>query len=1006
MKTSLKQRLLALLMSALLLVSFCGAAALAEAEIPSPGVGDEDCTHPEELREEAVKVVDYLYKPIEGDAAQHMTTEIEEVTVVCGECFAPLEEASTRQGKSYAEDHVEGEGTVVEVVESVCAPMDGDALNHAVMEVLSVSAQCAECGAAMGEPAEETRQIATEPHNYKAVNGKYVCADCGLECPHEHTEEVEYSNPDYDDYYHVDDETHTSVELVHTAIICQDCGGTVEVLPEVEEVLGEPEPHTFEYNGMYCDVCDYPKGGYVECDHVAPDVDDPENWDVYEDYFFLDKDNHTHYKKYTYLPICEECGEWIPFMVERTEVESEAEPHEYDENGMCACGWYKDGGFAPEGSDCRHANISTDFYDYSWGIGTYCKQRDAERHLYIGAEIRVDLFCEDCQEHLGGYSYFDPDFTWLSAHEFSEDAENTMVCVDCGYTTTCAHENMTWVEQQIENVSTPIDTGNGTHVSLVSGYVWYECPDCGADRWEDYNFEMREAPHEDHDLDGFCDDCGAETGACIHENFTVVGWSQTYDYAWLVDEVLHNIRTVYAPVIRCADCGEEFVDRYNEYAADYKYEEIYEMHTYDAGNMCTVCGYTTDCTHKNADIKRTPSDVWYTSNDDGMHQVHTDTRILIDCPDCDRTMESYEYASEEEAHAYDEDFYCPDCGHYCEHSGATTEVTFEATGYDDAAATDKAHVVTGVEITTTTCPHCGKVEKAEAEKTAKEAHAYEVGEDGTAVCAECDYACTHASSTVREVFVVDAYTSNGASGHTVKGDTHLVERCDGCGAVFTDVVRTEGVSYDEPHTLRDGKCALCGYVKPVKKSSEPAAEPAAAITFVEVDALHGAIVAEAPRMAVALVNVANALETENGEALDLAVEGLDELLAAEEIEALKALPAAEQMLVTLKALGYADEADFAIAELQLTLSPEALALIDAIEARVAALTEDERAAYDAQLAKLFPIVQDAEGVNRTELTLEVRLDGEADYRLEKYTFAQQADMTWALDAIAFAEVQG
>ena len=80
-------------------------------------------------------------------------------------------------------------------------------------------------------------------------------------------------------------------------------------------------------------------------------------------------------------------------------------------------------------------------------------------------------------------------------------------------------------------------------------------------------------------------------------------------------------------------------------------------------------------------------------------------------------------------------------------------------------------------------------------------------------------------------------------------------------------------------------------MKPVKESSEPAAEPAAAITFVEVDALHGAIVAEAPRMAVTLVNVANALETENGEALDLAVEGLDELLAAEEIEALKALPA-------------------------------------------------------------------------------------------------------------------
>ena len=374
--------------------------------------------------------------------------------------------------------------------------------------------------------------------------------------------------------------------------------------------------------------------------------------------------------------------------------------------------------------------------------------------------------------------------------------------------------------------------------------------------------------------------------------------------------------------------------------------------------MCTVCGYTADCAHENAHIERTPVDRWISGNDDSTHNVSEQTLIVVDCPDCGRTMESYESASKEEAHTYDETFQCTVCHRICEHSGATTQAAFEATGYDGAAATDKAHVVTGVEITTTTCPHCGKVEKAEAEKTAEEAHAYEVGEDGAAVCAECGYACTHASSTVREVFVVDAYTSNGASGHTVKGDTHLVERCDGCGAVFTDVVRTEGVSYDEPHTLRDGKCALCGYVKPVKESSEPAAEPAAAITFVEVDALHGAIVAEAPRMAVALVNVANALETENGEALDLAVEGLDELLAAEEIEALKALPAAEQMLVTLKALGYADEADFAIAELQLTLSPEALALIEAIKARVAALTEDEPAALSAR-----PLVGGFDGVH-------------------------------------------
>lgn len=995
MKTSLKQRLLALLMSALLLVSFCGAAALAEAENPSPGVGDETCTHPEELREEAVEV-DYLYKPIEGDAAQHMTTKIEEVTVICGECYLPLEKPFTRQ-ESYAEDHEAGEDTTSEMVRYEYAPIEGDTAMHEVTEILSVSDLCAKCGAAMGEAVEEDDKVYPAKHNYKAAgDDAYVCADCGFACPHTDAEPQEPE--EIGDRYDFNEDTHTHVKLMVTYDVCPICDGVINYT--TGEVAGEPEAHELDAYGR-CGVCDYADPD-SDHEHELPNPDDPDSWHKQESDIYLDAENHLHYTESVYYPECATCGDWIDQPQKKTD--SETVPHAYNEDGVCACGWHKDGGLGDADDECRHENIQVYTRRYSVYLSS-CVAVDDQEHLAEGVETEIYLICPVCGYNDDVYRVYDSDDTWKEAHRFEDMGGGKLVCSSCGYGKICAHAHKVLTDSEIYAVTEPVDTGRGTHVALYGGWIGYWCYDCRSPLYEEYNMEKIEQPHVD-DGYGYCDECGAKDETCRHEHVTQIGEVVYSKYIDPVDAAQHEIEIGYDAVVRCDDCGEEIIDYLNEYA-DYRTEVTCELHTYDEDKLCTVCGYKTDCVHENAEVERSEPKPSCEPVDDGTHNKITETTLVITCNDCGVTLPEYtERVVEEGTHTYEEDengwYICRDCGHYCGHSGETTEVTFEATGYDDTAATDSTHTAIGETITTSTCPHCGR-QVEQVEKDTQEApHTYKFDEDGNAVCSECRYDCKHASSTVREVFVVDAYTSNGASGHTVKGDTHLVERCDGCGAVSTDVVRTEGVSYDEPHTLRDGKCALCGYVKPVKKSSEPAA----AITFVEVDALHGAIVAEAPRMAVALVNVANALETENGEALDLAVEGLDELLAAEEIEALKALPAAEQMLVTLKALGYADEADFAIAELQLTLSPEALALIDAIEARVAALTEDERAAYDAQLAKLFPIVQDAEGVNRTELTLEVRLDGEAGYRLEKYTFVQQADMTWALDAIAFAEVQG
>ena len=85
------------------------------------------------------------------------------------------------------------------------------------------------------------------------------------------------------------------------------------------------------------------------------------------------------------------------------------------------------------------------------------------------------------------------------------------------------------------------------------------------------------------------------------------------------------------------------------------------------------------------------------------------------------------------------------------------------------------------------------------------------------------------------------------------------------------------------------------------------------------------------------------------------VMGAKGILTEAEYTALSALPATEQVLVTLIAAGYSDVAYGVMQSMGMTLSPEMTALVQQVAQRVHAMTQTERSALTETLEDLFLI---------------------------------------------------
>ena len=160
------------------------------------------------------------------------------------------------------------------------------------------------------------------------------------------------------------------------------------------------------------------------------------------------------------------------------------------------------------------------------------------------------------------------------------------------------------------------------------------------------------------------------------------------------------------------------------------------------------------------------------------------------------------------------------------------------------------------------------------------------------------------------------------------------------------------------------------------------------------------------RMAETLVTVIDAIEQENeGASVSIAIVNVEKVVTAEEKAELDALPAREQILVLLSAIGYDTEVQAALSSMDMELSTEAIALTQAIQERIATASDEEKSAFEALLLECFPVetvMIDGEPVDYFVIELQVEVDGEIHF--ERYGFRFDENGEWIFARLSISEI--
>ena len=863
------------------------------------------------------------------------------------------------------------EGFVVERKTTRVAPNmltgEVDESGHYAVCTDVTTAYCTYCGIMLGAETG-AEHVECVPHTYDE-NG--VCTACGYRSTCKHANKVSSETEEAYLVNYVGEKTHKTLYIQIENDSCPDCGW------ESSETIGfkwvEDQPHCI-LNGI-CTECSY----VTPCTHPNAAADPAYSSEEIE-YEIIDQEYHNEILISRKSGVCPDCEAVV--VLERTTSLSGAKAHDYAADGKCACGAVNPGSCAHPDEDVVEAEVSG-------ARETRYIPVEGDDSVHVATVYaQYQKHCSKCGASIGEPSAPEPVRTLMPrtvAHTFENG-----VCRFCGFGQPCDHQNAS-VE-----VSTPeLDHYEATateHTAVYAIVKTISCPDCG---YRGSETTYSNGNPEAHAFEaGVCVICRYE---CQHPEELRTSGETDVQTSFVADnDSTHHTETVTRTKYTCI-CGAE--DWTSDTVTGDSGAHDYICHLATMEYVCRACGHV--CSHSNAEREVSEKTLDHYNCDLFGHIAYYTWTEITACPDCSlyETYNGTEAGASGE-HEWDESV-CTVCSFVCPHSLPNDKkLVHEVLGCE--AIDDESHREVGNEFFETSCIVCGvvtnKTDPVEWKSEPMEHH-YADG-----VCYECGHSCSHVGHEVSEdVFVARSCASISATEHAVTGDVYRVTGCDLCGEKVSEAVVEENAVVNGKHVFSGRKCTLCGYTKPVEANETPSVVDEQIFNEVSADEkVHGVAVSEHLRMAVALVRALRGITEEYGEDVQIRIIDIELILTDAEIEALNALIPEERILVFLNVLGYVNEVNIANEELEIKLSDEAQALLDGIAARLEAMTEEERAEFDATVQTVYPVLQvevDGTVADQTEIVIELKLREKNAYRVERYTFRCE-DGSWYFAALA------
>ncbi len=669
---------------------------------------------------------------------------------------------------------------------------------------------------------------------------------------------------------------------------------------------------------------------------------------------------------------CQQCGEVLDAH-KLIKTMNSWEDHTFV-NGVCSvCGFDENAPCTHEYEEITNVNPTSDYEAAKLNVAPYGSEGHSfEWHTWY------DHACARCggivEAHVLTYTHVEK-----KPHTYEND-----VCTVCGYENTCAHENTETKVAWGYCKYTPYDSNY--HSMHIDEEETVTCKDCGKVVSFRVLRTVTQQAYERHSMwHNECEECGY-VSPCTHENLTRVEdkSSEYLEDCASAGEQGHTGKLVKVYAFVCADCGSEYVKDSEDVHTG---ETVTRPHTFYEGK-CEVCGYENVCAHAHQTEKKEESygDYW--------------------CP-----LNQAAYEGHEVTYHCDKVMVCDDCGE-----------EIESTRVSDG-------------------------------RTYTEPHTFVSG-----VCKFCRFVlnCDHANAYEKDEVETEVIGSTEDK-HTVKRVTHHIRRCDDCNTVLSET-QSQPAEVIENHTFVSGKCSVCGAAarseatatpKPTatvtatpaptaapsvtpdatadvtaapavsetptaapETTAAPAGKPEATATpaltaepvYEDVAAeetVHGVKAEDKTPMVETLSIVAQALESEKARA---AIVNVEKIVTEEEKAVLERLSLQEQMLTVLCAIGFEDQVKEALAAENVTLSPEAEALKEQILARIAAMDEEERAAFQKLLEENFPIeTVEMDGVEYRFFVLEVSVETEEGTHSERYGFREE-EGAWIFVKLSVADM--